>query len=57
MQLFINEAPRTVENFRCLCTGEKGFIRRQKEDGNTDTLLSYKDCKFHRLVSGFMIQV
>lgn len=34
--------PRTCENFRALCTGEHGY--------------SYKDCKFHRIVPGFVLQ-
>lgn len=47
--LFGETVPRTVENFRALCTGEKGALT----DG---TPLSYKNTPFHRVIPGFMLQ-
>lgn len=44
------EAPKATENFRCLCTGEKG---KGKASGKP---LYYKGNKMHRAVKGFVIQ-
>mmetsp|Transcript_59305 Transcript_59305/g.130248 ORF Transcript_59305/g.130248 Transcript_59305/m.130248 type:complete len:430 (-) Transcript_59305:68-1357(-) len=48
--LYGDIAPRTVENFRCLCTGEKG------KSEETDEPLHYKGASFHRIIRGFCIQ-
>ena len=47
--MFGDAVPRTVENFRALCTGEKGTGKSGKE-------LHFKDSAFHRVIPGFMAQ-
>ncbi|KAL2346047.1 hypothetical protein Fmac_000047 [Flemingia macrophylla] len=47
--LYGQVVPKTVENFRALCSGEKG-----KSDSGVK--LHYKGIPFHRIISGFVIQ-
>jgi cyclophilin family peptidyl-prolyl cis-trans isomerase len=49
MTLYADVAPRTAENFRALCTGEKGVSSR-------GTRLHFKGSAFHRIIPGFMCQ-
>ena len=49
IQLFDHIVPKTCENFRALCTGEKGIGTKGKP-------LHYKNCVIHRIIKGFMIQ-
>jgi peptidylprolyl isomerase len=48
-ELFADVVPKTAENFRALCTGEKGV-------GKSGMPLSYAGSPFHRIIPGFMIQ-
>ena len=50
MELYADKCPITAENFRCLCTGEKGIGKTTKK------LLSFKNTIFHRVIKDFMIQ-
>ena len=48
-ELFSDVVPKTAENFRALCTGEKG-------KGKSGKPLHFKGSPFHRIIPDFMIQ-
>jgi peptidylprolyl isomerase len=48
-ELFADVVPKTAENFRALCTGEKGV-------GKSGKPLHYKGSTFHRIIPQFMVQ-
>ncbi|KAK5775223.1 Peptidyl-prolyl cis-trans isomerase CYP40 [Gossypium arboreum] len=50
VELYKDVVPKTAENFRTLCTGEKGIAP------NSAASLHYKGVRFHRIIRGFMIQ-
>lgn len=49
-ELFDKEVPKAAENFKCLCTGERGLGKSSKKP------LHYKGTKFHRIEPGFCCQ-
>ncbi|KAJ6239178.1 peptidyl-prolyl cis-trans isomerase cyp63 [Anaeramoeba flamelloides] len=48
-KLFADIVPKTAENFRALCTGEKG-------KGKSGKKLHFKGSFFHRVITDFMAQ-
>ncbi|WP_199809999.1 peptidylprolyl isomerase [Streptomyces sp. NRRL F-5126] len=48
-ELFADVVPKTAENFRALCTGERGV-------GKSGKPLHFEGSKFHRVIPQFMCQ-
>ncbi|KAA8588632.1 hypothetical protein FQN60_009977, partial [Etheostoma spectabile] len=51
LELFADITPKTAENFRALCTGEKGTGK------STGKPLHFKGCPFHRRVTGEKVTI
>merc|ERR1719476_170732 len=49
-KLYVDQCPKTAENFRSLCTGERGTGLTTKRP------LHYQGARFHRIIPGFMAQ-
>lgn len=49
IELFADIVPHTAENFRCLCTGERGVSASGK-------MLHYKGSTFHRVFPGWVLE-
>ncbi|XP_046853166.1 peptidyl-prolyl cis-trans isomerase D-like [Xenia sp. Carnegie-2017] len=49
-ELFADVCPKTAENFRSLCVGDKG------NGQSTGKPLHFKNCPFHRIMKDFMVQ-
>lgn len=54
VELFEERAPRTVENFIGLATGQKEWTDPETDETRNDPL--YDDVLIHRVIDGFMIQ-
>jgi len=50
INLFNDKTPKCAENFRALCTGEKGKSKQNWKP------MHYKNCIFHRIIPDFMCQ-
>ena len=55
VELFADRAPRTVENFVGLATGEKAYDDPESGE-HVEGEPFYDDVPFHRVIEGFMIQ-
>jgi cyclophilin family peptidyl-prolyl cis-trans isomerase len=53
-ELFFEDLPKTCENFRALCTGEKSNASTKSYIKIKERKLHYKGTKFHRMVRNFM---
>jgi cyclophilin family peptidyl-prolyl cis-trans isomerase len=56
VELFADIVPKTAENFRSLCTGERGETRWVDNAGKITCPLHFKGIPFHRCIRDFVLQ-
>ena len=56
IELFKDTVPKLTENFRSLCTGERGYARNMEHTDDHRSPLFLKGCPFHRIIPGFIVQ-
>lgn len=56
IELRRDTAPRTAENFRALCTGERGSVKLGPKGRSSSVKLAYAGSPVHRVIPGFMVQ-
>ena len=56
IELFSDAVPRSAENVRSLCTGERGTMANVPNPVTPACRLYYKGVPFHRIIPGFCVQ-
>ena len=56
IELFADTVPKTAENFRSFCTGERGTLQHTWREGSNPCPLHFKGVPFHRIIKNFIVQ-
>lgn len=56
IELFADVVPTAAENFRSLCTGERGLTKWVQRPAGGKCSLFFKGIPFHRIIPGYVVQ-